>query len=354
MQMGLFDKRYTTMKFPFNWSLKEAIFTKDKGKVFSCFACGGGSSMGYKLAGYDVIGCNEIDPKLVDLYKANLNPKFAFVEGIQTFKLRSDLPDELYNLDILDGSPPCSTFSIAGSREKAWGVEKKFREGQVKQVLDTLFFDFIDLAFELRPKIVIAENVKGILMGKAKAYTEKIHKEFALAGYHSRHFLLDASKMGVPQRRERVFFIALRDDFDKALLDNLDLSFNEPIIPYSAIRRDEGTGDVSPQPSTIALWGMCDAGRSLATVHPKGYFFNNYRLSKDKVVFTITGNHKNLMDSDVCRALFKEELLAAGSFPTDYDFGTQKPNYVIGMSVPPVMMANVADEIYKQIISKLC
>jgi len=177
-------------KFPFNWSLKEAIFTNDKGKVFSCFACGGGSSMGYKLAGYDVIGCNEIDPKLVDLYKANLNPKFAFVEGIQTFKLRSDLPDELYNLDILDGSPPCSTFSIAGSREKAWGVEKKFREGQVKQVLDTLFFDFIDLAFELRPKIVIAENVKGILMGKAKAYTEKIHKEFALAGYHSRKSII--------------------------------------------------------------------------------------------------------------------------------------------------------------------
>ena len=71
-------------------------------------------------------------------------------------------------------------------------------------------------------------------------------------------------------------------------------------------------------------------------------------------VNTIVAGSKRLMDYKVCRALFKEELLAAGSFPTDYDFGTQKPNYVIGMSVPPVMMANVADEIYKQIISKLC
>lgn len=51
-------------KFPYNWRLSEAKFTKDKGKVFSCFACGGGSTMGYKLAGFDVIGCNEIDAKV--------------------------------------------------------------------------------------------------------------------------------------------------------------------------------------------------------------------------------------------------------------------------------------------------
>ena len=49
-------------KFNYRWTLKDAKFTKDKGLVFSCFACGGGSTMGYKLAGYDVIGCNEIDP----------------------------------------------------------------------------------------------------------------------------------------------------------------------------------------------------------------------------------------------------------------------------------------------------
>ena len=52
-------------KFPYNWKLAEANFTKDKGKVFSCFACGGGSTMGYKLAGFDVIGCNEIDPNFI-------------------------------------------------------------------------------------------------------------------------------------------------------------------------------------------------------------------------------------------------------------------------------------------------
>ena len=102
-------------RFPYKWTLADAKFTKDKGTVFSCFACGGGSSFGYKLAGFDVIGCNEIDPKMMEAYKTNHNPKYAFLEPIQTFKLREDLPQELYELDILDGSPPCSSFSCGVS-----------------------------------------------------------------------------------------------------------------------------------------------------------------------------------------------------------------------------------------------
>ena len=72
--------------------------------------------MGYKLAGYDVIGCNEIDPRMMKCYTANHHPKYSYCEDIRTFKLRKDLPEELYQLDILDGSPPCSSFSICGVR----------------------------------------------------------------------------------------------------------------------------------------------------------------------------------------------------------------------------------------------
>jgi len=210
-------------QFPYKWKISETKFTKDKGTVFSCFACGGGSSFGYKLAGFDVLGCNEIDPKMIEAYKANHNPKYAYLEPIQTFKLRTDLPDELYNLDILDGSPPCSSFSMAGNREKDWGKEKKFREGQAEQILDNLFFDFIDLAKKLQPKVVIAENVKGLLLGNAKQYVRQIYREFDLAGYYCQHWLLDASKMGVPQKRERVFFIAMRKDLAEPFLYNADM-----------------------------------------------------------------------------------------------------------------------------------
>ena len=78
---------------------------------------------------------------------------------------------------------------MAGTREKDWGKEKKFREGQALQVLDNLFFDFIDLAKELQPKIVVAENVKGLLQGGAKSYVRQIYRDFDLAGYYCQHFL---------------------------------------------------------------------------------------------------------------------------------------------------------------------
>ena len=142
----------TKHNFPYKWTLKDAVFTKDKGKVFSCFACGGGSTMGYKLAGFDVLGCNEIDPKMIEAYKTNHSPKYAYLEPIQTFKLRTDLPKELYNLDILDGSPPCSTFSMAGSREKAWAKKNNSeRDKQIKHLMTLfLFIVILLLSYNLK------------------------------------------------------------------------------------------------------------------------------------------------------------------------------------------------------------
>jgi DNA (cytosine-5)-methyltransferase 1 len=348
--------------FNYKWTLKDANFTKDKGKVFSCFACGGGSTMGYKLAGFDVLGCNEIDPKMIEAYKANHNPKYAYLEPIQTFKLRTDLPDELYNLDILDGSPPCSSFSMAGNREKDWGKEKVFREGQAEQVLDTLFFDFIDLAKKLQPKVVVAENVKGLLLGEAKQYVRQIYREFDLAGYYCQHWLLDASKMGVPQRRERVFFIALRKDLAEPFLyqqdmftvnPKLELNFNEPEIPFEIIDNEtENYQDANTTKTALKYWHLTKPGDSFSTV-ANGSFFNWIRLDRKKVSNTIPAQTNYTYHSDICRPLNKDEYSLIGSYPIDYDYVQLKPVYLIGMSVPPVMTANIATEIYLQWLSKL-
>ena len=346
-------------KFNYNWNLKDTIFTKDKGKVFSCFACGGGSTMGYKLAGFDVLGCNEIDPKMIEAYKVNHNPKYAFLEPIQTFKLRKDLPRELYELDILDGSPPCSSFSMAGSRDKQWGKEKKFREGQSEQVLDTLFFDFIDLAKELKPKIVIAENVKGLLMGNAKEYVKKIYDEFDKAGYYLQHFLLNASKMGVPQKRERVFFIALRKDLATPFLESVDmftimpklkLEFNELEIPFKEIDEYNIIDDIySICPSYVKCLKLCKEGNNFSSVHHKGMLHNAYRVNRNKPISTIVAHHDGTAyHYEHNRRLTKNEFCKAGSYPLDYDFQSNKPHYLIGMSVPPIMTAQIAIEIYNQ------
>jgi DNA (cytosine-5)-methyltransferase 1 len=164
------------------WSLSNLDAVPKKGiKVMSTFACGGGSSMGYKRAGCTVVAANDIDPEMAWHYKLNIKPKHYFLCPIRDL-LTADLPPELFALDILDGSPPCSTFSMAGSREAGWGKEKHFREGQAKQVLSDLFFDYLDLVGRLRPKVAIAENVKGMILGNAKGYTKLIMARFKELG----------------------------------------------------------------------------------------------------------------------------------------------------------------------------
>ena len=74
--------------------------------------------MGYKVVGCDVIGCCEIDYQMNKVYIKNHHPKYNFLEDIRDFNKREDLPKELYDIDVLDGSPPCSTFSIEGQREE--------------------------------------------------------------------------------------------------------------------------------------------------------------------------------------------------------------------------------------------
>lgn len=353
-----------TNKFNYNWTLKDAMFTKDKGKVFSCFACGGGSTMGYKLAGFDVIGHNDIDKKMIEVYKENHNPKFSFHESITTFAKRKDLPKELYELDILDGSPPCSSFSMAGNREKDWGKEKVFREGQELQVLDTLFFDFIDLAKELQPKVVVAENVKGLLLGAAKEYVIKIYKAFDEAGYYCQHFLLNASKMGVPQRRERVFFICLRKDLAKDFLywqdifteiPEIKMEFNEKEIFFREVYTDYTDRKLSP--TILKLWNERiesdnDIGDINQRLNGKINFFGHKFTKMNQVNKTVIAGDNTIL-FDYPRLINKDELCKIGSYPLDYEFLKLRPEYLIGMSVPPVMTAQIANQIYLQWLSKL-
>lgn len=364
MSVGKNGFEKTKHNFPYKWTLKDAVFTKDKGKVFSCFACGGGSTMGYKLAGFDVLGCNEIDPKMIEAYKANHNPKYAYLEPIQTFKLRTDLPDELYQLDILDGSPPCSSFSMAGNREKDWGKEKVFREGQAEQVLDTLFFDFIDLAKKLQPKVVIAENVKGLLLGEAKNYVREIYREFDLAGYYVQHWLLDASKMGVPQRRERVFFIALRKNLAEPFMKQMDLftfapelklEFNEPEIKFKEIENLFGENKLlqkrlKPNFDYCIKNNLKDFARYNEDTQGKRANFNWRLVFNNTVADTITSGAKLIKENATYMNV--SELSQIGSYPLDYDFNGNAFDYLIGMSVPPVMTAQIAKQVYEQWLSK--
>jgi len=337
--------------FPYKWYLKDGYPSKNiqpnNYNVFGTFICGGGSTMGYKLAGFNHLGGVEIDPKIAKVYQLNHKPKHLFLEDIRHFVKRSDIPQELYNLDLLDGSPPCSSFSMAGNREKDWGKKKVFKEGQAEQVLDDLFFEYIELAKKLKPKIVLAENVKGLIQGNAKLYVKKIFKAFDEAGYNVQLFLLNAASMGVPQKRERVFFIGHKKEF---ALPKLKLEFNEKavlfgeIVELNAIRPDINR-------SYINKWKNTKEGENPKAKSGNTFGFM-YKTSPTSVVSTITSGGTNCFYLEP-KELTQNEYCQIGTFPLDYNFKNIEPKYLIGMSVPPVMTAQIANQIRIQWLDRL-
>lgn len=340
----------TEHKYPWKWNLTDLKNVEKNGcKVFSCFSCGGGSTMGYKLAGYEVLGNCEIDPAMMKIYKANHHPKYSFLMDIRDF-LNEEVPDELKHLDILDGSPPCSVFSMAGGREKGWNQEKKFREGQKEQRLDDLFFWFIEVARKLQPKVVIAENVVGIIQGNAKGYMNEIIKAFDIAGYKVQIFKLNAAAMGVPQKRERVFFICQRKDLN---FPKIQMAFKEKPITFGEVRDERGEAPQNGQnPTWYRLlkkrtkedYCMADINKR---VKNKGSDFNSRIWHDEDPCPTVpsSGNAYRYYDGLKCT---KKDFISAQTFPQDYDFKDQQPKYVCGMSVPPVMMAQISNQVYGQ------
>lgn len=345
------DSTKNEHRFPWKWWLRDLSGIPQNNKtVFSCFSCGGGSSMGYKLAGYKMVGCCEIDERVLNVYRKNLHPYHWYNMDVRDFlKIpNEELSDELFHLDVLDGSPPCSVFSMAGQREKAWGKEKVFREGQEKQTLDDLFFYFIQIAEKLQPRVVIAENVSGLIKGNARGYVNEIFKAFREAGYEPQLFLLNAAYMGVPQRRERTVFIARRKDLD---LPKIKMDFNEKPIYFKEVRREHGD-PVNPDSLAYKLLQMRRPGdKHLGNINQryrgKVSGFNASIIPDNKVCATIAASGEAYRDCDG-DLLCDGDIVNVQTFPQDYDFMDQQAKYICGMSVPPVMMAQIATEVYQQ------
>lgn len=338
------------------WNLTDLADVPQNGvTVMSTFACGGGSSMGYKRAGCRIVAANDIDHEMAWHYQHNLHPPLYYLCPIRDL-LTAQLPDELFALDILDGSPPCSTFSMAGSREKAWGKEKYFREGQAKQVLSDLFFDYLDLVERLKPKVAIAENVKGMLLGNAKGYTKMVMARFKEIGYRPQLFLVNAADCGVPQKRERVFFCALRNDLDRPLLK---------LAPtHRWISAGEATNDLHEltteeiEETDISRYAIGKEALRLKEGEQSNKYFSLVRLDRKRPSPSITAGVSGQTTASVihwseCRNITFREAKRLGSFPDDYYAKTDKiGKYIIGMSVPPKMTEQVARAVIEQWLTK--
>ena len=354
--------KYEPHRFPFRWNIADGYPAKGieahNSTAFGTFICGGGSSMGYKLAGFHHLGGVELDPKVADTYKLNHHPELLYNEDIRDFNKREDLPPELYTLDLLDGSPPCSTFSTAGSRDKAWGKEKHFAEGQKLQTLDDLVFIYCDTILKLKPKTFLLENVSGIIKGNAKSYSRRIVEYLTANGYDVQVFCLNAATMGVPQLRERVFFIGHKKEYH---LPKLVLNFNEQPIPFGECKDKEGfheglTTERQREIFNHRKYGDKDIGDSQQRWNGKDVGFTSKWLYQNQVCLTLaasTAEGRMLYHFEEPIRINETEIRNVSTFPQDYQSPYKDIGWLCGMSVPPVMTAQIAYQIYKQWLSKI-
>lgn len=195
-------------------------------KVVSTFSGCGGTCLGFRMAGFKTVYASEFVAAARDTYEANhgFQPDPRDVREVTGASIRAMAglaPDE--ELDVLEGSPPCASFSMSGSRAEHWGEVRKYSD--TKQRTDDLFAEFARLLGELRPRVFVAENVAGLLRGVARGYFKEIHELLAAQGYLVRARLLDAQWLGVPQTRQRVILIGARADL------NIEPVFPTP-LPY--------------------------------------------------------------------------------------------------------------------------
>lgn len=325
------SNKINNSKFDYHWYFKYGYEYTNNLTVFDCFSCGGGSTMGYKLAGYNHLGGIDLDSRLEEIYKSNHNPKFYYNQDIRDFNNRNDLPSELYDLDILNGSPPCKNFSINGLRK-----------------LDDLIFSFCETINKLKPKIAIIENVKGLITTSAKQYILELVNVLNSIGYDSQIFLLNSATMGVPQKRERVFIIASKQELK---FQQLNLGFYCKPIHYGNVKGSLGK-EISKNDKSIwnnRTYGDRGFNNTIKRINGKYQRFNTRYIYKELVCPTILSDNGSIyVEFDNPNVLSKEKLCQIGTFPIDYDFKKMNPKYLIGMSVPPVMMAQIAYQIYKQ------
>lgn len=181
----------------------------------STFSGCGGSSLGYRMAGFKVLWASEFVDLARQCYIAN-HPNTIVddrdIRDVDPADILQAIGMERGEIDLLDGSPPCASFSTAGKRHRNWGKKKTYSDRA--QRTDDLFFEFARILDGLQPKTFVAENVSGLIKGTAKGYFKHILAKLKSCGYRVEARLLDAQWLGVPQARQRLIFVGVRNDID--------------------------------------------------------------------------------------------------------------------------------------------
>ena len=378
--------------------------SQNKFSVISTFAGGGGSSTGYRLAGGKILCINEFVEEAQNTYRENYSDTPILPGDIKELSGKDFLDVAgigVGELDILDGSPPCSAFSVAGKlshniheeehidlwgnvtvekvsgkHSDGWGQTKNYSDGKTVENIEDLFFEFLRVAEEIKPKVIVAENVKGLTIGEARTYFNKILNTFEKIGYDVCAQVLDSRYYGVPQSRSRVIFIGVREDIAaKAGYNFMTISQIFPEPDKEAMKLKDAMVGLVNDPDEVkyltekwentAYWKQTgskmpanpDKVLTGMDFHPKGHHFNLKRCSLEAPAPTITamGSAETTAGAfhwSEPRKLTIPELKRIMALPDDFKLTgkwSQKAERC-GRMVPSRMMERIASSIYEKVL----
>jgi DNA (cytosine-5)-methyltransferase 1 len=337
--------------------------------IASTFSGCGGSSLGYRLAGFNVVWANEFDPVAASVYTLNKQEGCVLNElSIRAVDLETIGNGQ--RVDVLEGSPPCSKFSMAGDREKSWGKVTGSDSTIAQENVEDLFFDWINAVAVVRPRIAVAENVAGLANGASKGYLIEILKRLNGIGYETTVWKLNASLFGAGTSRVRLFVVATPEGLGRPVMpvptidkpyttkevfatcpstpvDVAAFCAEADVTPAKADFGDDASPLVAPNLQLYSKVNSMPPG----TVHPERYGI--IRVSDHKPCPTIMTADGAIGPQTVGkfhatfppRRLSVNEYAALSSFPTDFNWG--EGSYVtkvgrIGNAVPPLLAAAVA------------
>ncbi len=314
----------------------------DAPTVISTFAGGGGSSLGYSMAGYRELLAVEWDNNAVETFKLNFpdvpvyHGDIAELSVEQCLEMAGIQPGEL---DVFDGSPPCQGFSTAGKRI-------------MDDPRNQLFREYVRLLRGLKPKVFVMENVSGMVKGKMKLIFADILHELKASGYLVSARLLNAMYFHVPQSRQRMIFIGVRDDL--GIAPSHPAGQSRPITVREAIEHLPIGTQGNHGSQIIDAWNRSKPGRSLGETCRYVGSFQSVRLDPDKPSPTQIKAHLN-WHYKVARQLTSIEAGLIGGYPSEYQWTGGKSSFKerIGNSVPPLMMRAIARHIRTEILADM-
>ena len=308
--------------------------------VISTFAGCGGSSLGYKMAGYRELLAIEWDANAVATFQLNF-PEVPVWQrdicGVTADEILDFLNIKAGDLDVLDGSPPCQGFSTAGKR-------------QVNDPRNDLFRQYVRLVEGLQPRVFVMENVSGMVKGSMKGRFKEIMLQLKGTGYQVKCRLMNAMYYGVPQSRQRLIFIGTRPDMPEP---------SHPAPQTKPMTAGEAFADLAIPPAELEECQVRQTWQMYRVLqgHERHRHFGLVRLSLNRPSPTIVkdaGNTTTGMIHPVAlRKLAVAELKRLASYPDDFALaGKYKEKWArIGNSVPPRFMQAIAAHIKDMILT---